>query len=121
MTVLEITFWLLIFIVFYAYIGYGILLYSLILLKRFTGNSVKKTVDSGYEPDVTLFIAAYNEKDFVAGKVKNSLELDYPSEKLHMVWVKEGFDDVTPDLLKKYKEVADYSFGELVKDILIEN
>ena len=103
MTVLEITFWLLIFIVFYAYIGYGILLYSLILLKRFTGNSVKKTVDSGYEPDVTLFIAAYNEKDFVAGKVKNSLELDYPSEKLHMVWVTDGSDDGTPDLLKTYE------------------
>ncbi len=105
MTLLEIIFWFLVFIVFYAYIGYGILLYSLILLKRLTGRSKKKTVDPGYEPDVTLFIAAYNEKDFVAEKVKNSRELDYPSEKLHMVWVTDGSDDGTPDLLKEIEGV----------------
>jgi len=105
MTVLEIIFWLLVFIVFYAYVGYGILLYSLILLKRLTGFSVKKAADPSYEPDVTLFIAAYNEKDFVAEKVKNSQELDYPAEKLHMVWVTDGSDDGTPDLLQKFKGV----------------
>ena len=81
MTVLEIIFWLLVFIVFYAYVGYGILLYSLILLKRLTGFSVKKAADPSYEPDVTLFIAAYNEKDFVAEKVKNSQELDLSCRK----------------------------------------
>lgn len=105
MTVLEIIFWLLIFIVFYAYVGYGIVLYLLILLKRITGTSVKKTANPGYEPDVTLFIAAYNEKDFIAEKVKNSRELDYPSEKLHMVWVTDGSDDGTPDLLKTYEGI----------------
>ena len=105
MTVLEIIFWFLVFIVFYAYVGYGILLYSLILLRRFTGYSVKKTADHGYEPDITLFIAAYNEKDFVAEKVENSRELDYPSDKLHMVWVTDGSDDGTPELLIEYEGV----------------
>ncbi len=52
---------------------------------------------------MTLFIAAYNECDYVAGKVKNSLELDYPREKLHMVWITDGSDDGTPDLLKQYE------------------
>jgi cellulose synthase/poly-beta-1,6-N-acetylglucosamine synthase-like glycosyltransferase len=104
MLALKITFWVLLFIVFYAYIGYGILLYILIKIKRLFGKSGIKPV-AGYEPDVTLFIAAYNEKDFVAAKVKNSLELDYPIQKLHQVWVTDGSDDGTPDVLKQYPGV----------------
>ena len=105
MLALQILFWALIFIVFYAYVGYGILLFILVKMKRIFGKSSKDNVVSGYEPDVTLFIAAYNEKDFVAEKVKNSLELDYPSNKLHMVWVTDGSDDGTPDLLRQYEGV----------------
>ena len=66
----------------------------------------KREPDKGYEPDVTLFIAAYNEKDFVDEKIKNSLELDYPSEKLHIMWVTDGSDDGTPEELKKYKDIT---------------
>jgi cellulose synthase/poly-beta-1,6-N-acetylglucosamine synthase-like glycosyltransferase len=104
MTTLKITFWILLFIVFYAYIGYGILLFILVKIKRLSG---KKKVESrpGYEPEVTLFIAAYNEKDFVAEKIRNSLELDYPKDKLHMVWVTDGSDDGTPDVLRQYAGV----------------
>ena len=105
MLVLKITFWSLLFIVFYAYLGYGILLYALVKIRRILGLAPKKVVNTDYEPDVTLFIAAYNEKDFVAEKVKNSRELDYPASKLHMVWVTDGSDDGTPDLLKQFEGV----------------
>ena len=105
MTALKIIFWMLFFIVFYAYVGYGIILYTLVLIKRVLRKSGKKVADHSYEPDVTLFIAAYNEKDFVAEKVKNSLELDYPSDKLHMVWVTDGSDDGTPGILNKIEGV----------------
>jgi len=104
MLALKITFWILLFIVFYAYIGYGIILFILIKIKRLFGSG-NIPAQSGYEPDVTLFIAAYNEKDFVAAKVKNSFELDYPKEKLHMVWVTDGSDDGTPEVLKQYPGV----------------
>lgn len=105
MTMLKIIFWILVFVVFYAYIGYGILLYLLVRIKRLTRASRKKEADYDYEPDVTLFIAAYNEKDFVAEKVKNSRELDYPADKLHMVWVTDGSDDGTPEILRKMEGV----------------
>lgn len=105
MPALKIAFWVLLFIVFYAYIGYGILLYIIIKIRRILGLSQNKEIQSAYEPDVTLFIAAYNEKDFVAEKVKNSRELDYPAEKLHMVWVTDGSDDGTPELLKQFEGV----------------
>lgn len=105
MLTLKILFWSLIFIVFYAYIGYGILLYILIKIKRIFGLSKKGQNSVEYEPDVTLFIAAYNEKDFVAEKIKNSRELEYPANKLHLVWVTDGSDDGTPEALSKYEGI----------------
>lgn len=106
MLIVKILFWFLLFIVFYAYIGYGIVLYVLVKLKRITAGTKSALPDADYEPEVTLFIAAYNEKDFVAEKIKNSRELDYPAGKLHMVWVTDGSDDGTPDELKKYEGVT---------------
>ena len=105
MKYLEILFWCLIFVVFYTYIGYGILLIFLVKIKAlFIKVEMQYTID--YEPEICLLIAAFNEKDYVDAKVKNSLELDYPKEKLHLVWVTDGSDDGTPELLLKYPEVT---------------
>jgi len=112
MTALKVIFWALFFIVFYAYIGYGILLFILVRLKRIFTGKRKVAFDPEYEPDVTLFIAAYNEKDFVDAKIKNSWELEYPAEKLHMVWVTDGSNDGTPDELKKYEGVTVHHLPE---------
>ena len=103
MTTLEIIFWILLFIVFYAYLGYGILLFFLVRLKRLFVKK-KKNVNPDYEPEVTLFVAAYNEKDYVDDKVNNSFELEYPKEKVRQVWVTDGSDDGTPEMLKKYSD-----------------
>lgn len=108
MLIVKILFWFLLFIVFYAYIGYGIVLYLLVKLKRFTTGKKPAVPGTVYEPEVTLFIAAYNEKDFVAEKIKNSRELDYPAEKLNIVWVTDGSDDGTPEELKKFEGVTVY-------------
>ncbi len=101
----EILFWCLLFVVFYTYIGYGILLIVLVKIKSLFANE-RNAYNRDYEPEITLLIAAYNEKDYVAAKVKNSLELDYPKDKLKLVWITDGSDDGTPDLLAKYTEVA---------------
>ncbi|MFK5856526.1 MAG: glycosyltransferase family 2 protein [Bacteroidota bacterium] len=102
MNYIEIIFWVLLFIVFYAYIGYGILLFFLVKVKHLIFPE-KKIVHDDYEPDVTLFVAAYNEKDYVDDKVRNSFEMKYPTDKIHQVWITDGSDDGTPDILSKYK------------------
>jgi cellulose synthase/poly-beta-1,6-N-acetylglucosamine synthase-like glycosyltransferase len=102
MLTLKIIFGILLFIVFYAYIGYGIVLYILVKLKRIFKLGRKPQRTPNYEPEVTLFVAAYNEKDYVDDKVKNSLSLEYPMNKVKQVWVTDGSDDGTPDILKKY-------------------
>ena len=105
---LKIAFWILVFIIFYAYVGYGILLYAIIKIRRVLGIYKPYTGNEDYEPDVTLFVAAYNEKDYVDAKVKNSFELDYPQEKVHHVWVTDGSDDGTPDILRQYQGLEVY-------------
>ena len=84
MLTLKILFWAMLLIIFYTYIGYGILLYIIIRLKRFfTGKSREAVSPTDDElPTMTLMICAYNEEDIVAEKMQNTLALDYPSEGL---------------------------------------
>ena len=107
METLKIILWILICVVFYAYLGYGIVLFILVKLKklfRIGKKSKEARVIPDYEPEVTLFVAAYNEKDYVDAKVANSFEMKYPKEKVKQVWVTDGSNDGTPDILAKYKD-----------------
>ncbi|MDA3905885.1 MAG: glycosyltransferase family 2 protein [Bacteroidales bacterium] len=104
MLTLKIIFWILLFIIFYTYIGYGILLYILLRIKRLYKKPKSDFIPENYEPDVTLFVAAYNEKDYVDEKVANSLSLEYPKEKIKQVWITDGSNDGTPELLRKYSD-----------------
>jgi cellulose synthase/poly-beta-1,6-N-acetylglucosamine synthase-like glycosyltransferase len=106
MVSITVLFWVFIFIVFYAYIGYGILLFLIIRIRRMLGKGKPYTGNPDYEPEITLLVAAYNEKDYVKPKVQNSMELDYPREKVRMVWVTDGSDDGTPDILAGFPGVT---------------
>ena len=107
MLILKILLWTTLFIVFYTYVGYGILLYIIIRLKRlFKGNPVKSPLPSDDElPTMTLMICAYNEEDVVAEKMVNTRALDYPKDKLRIMWVTDGSNDRTNELLAAYPEV----------------
>lgn len=102
MSTLEIVFWVCLFIIFYSYLGYGILLYAIIKIRRALGLGKPFEGNDDYEPEVTLFVAAYNERDYVHEKVKNSFSLNYPQHKVKQVWVTDGSDDGTPDILRTY-------------------
>ena len=104
---MKIVFWIALFIVFYTYIGYGILLYIIIRLKRLFRGKPQKAVLPADEnlPTMTLMICAYNEEDVVAEKMENTLALDYPKDKLRIMWVTDGSNDHTNELLKAYPEV----------------
>ena len=99
-----IIFCLLIFIVFYTYLGYGILLWIVVKIKESFTSSNKLRVNKDL-PEVTLLIAAYNEEDIVDDKMSNTELLDYPKEKLHIVWVTDGSTDSTMNKLKAYDGV----------------
>ena len=104
---MKIVFWIALFIVFYTYIGYGILLYIIIRLKRlFVGSPHEAVLPADEElPTMTLMICAYNEEDIVKEKMANTLALDYPKDKFRIMWVTDGSNDHTNELLAAYPEV----------------
>ena len=107
MTILEIIFWLCLFIVFYTYIGYGLVLSLLVALKRLLKGKPKATVATDDElPQMTLMICAYNEEDIIREKMENIRQLDYPREKLCVMWVTDGSSDHSNELLREYPEVT---------------
>lgn len=107
MLTLKILFWSTLLIVFYTYLGYGILLYIIIRLKRLLAGTPRKTAqpDDTQLPSITLLICAYNEQDVVAEKMANTLAIDYPRDKFRIMWVTDGSTDNTNELLKAYPEV----------------
>lgn len=92
-------------IVFYTYLGYGMILYGLVRLKEAFKPREKRELPEVL-PEVTLLIAAYNEESIVEAKMNNTLALAYPAERLHIVWVTDGSTDNTNRLLAQYPSVT---------------
>lgn len=104
---LEIIFWCGTIIVFYTYIGYGILLYVIVKCKKIFYQQEKKTWQ-GDLPEITLLIAAYNEEMTIDEKMVNCKALAYPQDKLKIIWITDGSTDHTNEKLYCYPEVTTY-------------
>lgn len=92
-----IVFWVSVFMIAYCYILYPLILG--ILARLFPK---PRPIDTVIEPDVTLLIAAYNETDVIAEKLENSLDLDYPPERLQILVAADGSDDGTAEIVKSF-------------------
>lgn len=101
---IEILFWFCVFVVFYTYIGYGMLLYLLVKIKEIFRKPPTRELPQEL-PEVTLLIPAYNEESVVKEKMTNTLALNYPIAKLKIVWITDGSTDNTNALLKEYPQV----------------
>ena len=106
--ILSVLFWVFLFILFYTYAGYALVLCFFVGLKKLFGSRKNAEGSNVYEPEVCLFVTAYNEKDYIDQKVKNAFSLDYPKDKIQYVWVTDGSDDGSPELLKNVDELEVY-------------
>ncbi len=96
----EIVFWSCAAIIIYTYLGYGLVMLGLVKTKRvLNGIYTPPGYDEQNLPGVTLIVPAYNEQDHVAQKANNSLNLDYPAEKLRILFVSDGSTDETPEII----------------------
>lgn len=101
---MYIIFWISVFIVLYTYIGYGLLLYLLLKLKAIIKG--KKTIpEPGYTPSLTLIVAAYNEAYCIEEKILNTLALNYPADKITIIFITDGSTDETPSIVAKYPQI----------------
>ena len=93
---LALLFWFAVIFVLYAYAGYPALIVFLAKLKG------EENFSPDFLPEVTLLIPAYNEEDFIAKKLENSLTLNYPTEKLQILVAADGSSDRTPDIVREF-------------------
>ncbi len=103
-TFLIFLFWLCVVLVFYTYIGYGMILWFLVRIKRQFFKKKLFFEPSVEMPEITLVIAAYNEEEVVDEKMQNCHELIYPNNKLHICWVTDGSNDATNERLSAYPD-----------------
>ena len=101
---IETIFWMMIFLIFYTYIGYGIVVW--VAGKVFRRDIPPDDLDIQCEPTVCLLVTSFNEAAWIDRKVRNSLDLDYPEDKLRLCWVTDGSDDESVTLLKKYPQIV---------------
>jgi biofilm PGA synthesis N-glycosyltransferase PgaC len=95
---METLWWILLFIVFYAYLGYGILLMFLVKVK--SAFTAAPSFNKNFLPPVTLVVPAYNEAGIIAQKAQNSLKLDYPKDRFRILFITDGSTDNTADVLR---------------------
>ena len=100
-----IAFWISLFIVFYTFFGYGILLYFLVKLLVMLKGRRAIPDNGGNWPTLTLIVAAYNEESFIEEKIANTLALNYPKDKVTFVFVTDGSNDRTPEIIAGYPQI----------------
>ncbi|MEX1239484.1 MAG: glycosyltransferase family 2 protein, partial [Cyclobacteriaceae bacterium] len=96
-------FWTGLLFIFYTYLGYGLVIFILSKVKS-RSKRVNHVVDKDL-PGVTILIAAYNEEQCIEDKITNTLNLDYPKDKLSIFFVTDGSTDNTHDIVKKFHAV----------------
>lgn len=102
MAFIEILFWIALAVVVYTYVGYGVVLWLMVKVKELFVKPVGRPLLTDEElPEMTLFIAAYNEELVVDEKMANCLNIDYPRAKLHIVWCTDGSNDRTVERLQQ--------------------
>ncbi len=98
-------FWVSISILFFCYIGYGIIL-LLLNTVRTLFVSPKKTYETEEWLPVTMIIASYNEEEVLEQKIRNTLAIDYPPEKLHVIFVTDGSTDRSAEIIRRYAGIS---------------
>jgi biofilm PGA synthesis N-glycosyltransferase PgaC len=98
MTALELGLWAAIATVIYAYVGYGAAIW---LLSQVVSKPVRYSDEL---PHVTLLVAAFNEQDVIGKKIQNTLDLDYPVDRLEVLIVADGSSDGTCDAITAYAD-----------------
>jgi len=85
-------------LIFWAYCGY---LISLYLLSLFSRNKEGPNLVPSY-PDVSILVPCLNEETLVDAKIRDIMALDYPKDKLRVLFLDGGSDDMTCDKIRQF-------------------
>ncbi len=97
---MQLLFWFSLCMIFYAYFGYPALLFFISKLKS---DGLKKHAAFQEMPSVSFIITAYNEEQRIKEKIKATLNLDYPKDKLEIIVASDCSSDNTDDIVKSFE------------------
>ncbi len=97
MLLLKWIWWIAVFVVFWAMVGYPV---SLITLDRIFKK--KNNKDYSYEPTVTVMTVAHNEEKVIGEKLQNLLSIDYPVEKIKFLVASDFSTDRTNEIVEEF-------------------
>lgn len=101
---MEIIFWISFLGLLFVYFGYGMIVVALNKLHPTKAIPIAVISDEDLPP-VAVLIAAYNEEEIIKQKIENTLQLNYPQEKLKIYVVADGSNDNTCAMAEKYEQV----------------
>lgn len=104
---IKLLFFLGLFILFHTYFGYAMIAWIIVMIKEWRNPPICPELPEVL-PEVTIFIAAHNEEKMVKEKMENCHSLDYPKEKLKIIWITDGSTDRTNEMLAEYPDVTTY-------------
>jgi poly-beta-1,6-N-acetyl-D-glucosamine synthase len=104
-TTATIFFWISLAILFYCYIGYGVLLVLITGMKKMVTPKKRKIVSEEILP-VTLIVTAYNEEKILEQKIRNTLSIDYPADKLQLIFITDGSTDGSEKIVQQFPSIT---------------
>ena len=111
---MELIVFFILFLIFYTYLLYPSLLFLIAKIKK-NSKHPKQVIDPKYKPNVSFVVAAFNEEMVILDKVKNTLALNYPREKIEILIGSDGSTDETNTictLLQNNGMIDFYSFDQ---------
>ncbi len=96
---MELLFWASFCAVFYAYFGYPLLL---TLVGKIIGRESYRG-HIAYAPNISVLIPVHNESSIIREKLENTLQLDYPLEKIEVLFISDGSTDGTNEIIHEFE------------------
>lgn len=103
---MESLFWISLGFIIYTFIGYGVVIFILVHIKRFWSKKSQNVVFTEQQlPSCSLLIAAYNEESCIRAKIQNTLSLNYPIDRLKIFIVTDGSTDKTSAIISEFPQI----------------
>lgn len=84
-------------VLFYVYVGYPVLL---LILSAFAPRRRRPLVDANQLPSLSILIAAYNEEAHIGQKIRETLALDYPADRMEVLILSDASTDRTDAIVR---------------------
>jgi poly-beta-1,6-N-acetyl-D-glucosamine synthase len=97
-------FWFSFIVLFFCYVGYGLLLFFFNGLKRLFVPTKQEMNRDGWLP-VTMIVPAFNESAILEQKIQNTLAIDYPAGMVKIIFVTDGSTDGSAAIVEQYSSI----------------